>query len=78
MVKSRAKFNTRRRMENSLYNLEYEVDPGYTEQDYSEEERELFHLEQEMNDDEFKEYEAEVFGLEEELDEEVNSIQAKN
>jgi hypothetical protein len=78
MVKSRAKFNTRRRMENSLYNLEYEVDPGYSEQDYTEEERELFHLEQEMNDDEFKEYEAEVFGLEEELDEEVNSIQSKN
>jgi hypothetical protein len=65
-------------MENSLYNLEYEVDPGYSEQDYTEEERELFHLEQEMNDDEFKEYEAEVFGLEEELDEEVNSMQSKN
>lgn len=78
MVKNRAKFNTRRRMESSLYNLEYEVDPGYTDQDYTEEERELFLLEQEMTEDEFKEYEAEVFQLEDELDEEINTIQSKN
>jgi hypothetical protein len=78
MVKSRARFNTRRRLEGSLYQLEGEQEPEYTEEEFDDEEKELFLLEDQMSNEEFQAYEEEVGQEEEQLDADIEQLQSKN
>lgn len=78
MTQNRARFNLRRRLEGHMHALEEdEVIEGENE-NYTQDERELFQLEHDMTEDEFREYMEEVTQEEEELESTLHQMETKN
>jgi hypothetical protein len=79
MVRNRARFDTRRRLERQLYSIQgSDFNEEIDENDLNDDEKLLFSLENELSEGEFKEYSDEVFEALESVEEEVEAIQHGN